>query len=90
MSKSKDEAYDLFEMLNENSISHTSISLYVKIVGPPKRATLDEVKNQGELKNRMDVNALAQRLNKMDMLVQKMEKVDLVAQKLYQLLSLNR
>ena len=38
----------------------------------------------------MDVNALAQRLNKIDMLAQKMEKVDLVAQKLDQLLARNR
>ena len=38
----------------------------------------------------MDVNALAQRLNKMDMQTQKMEKVDLVAQKLDKLLSMNR
>ena len=34
-----------------------------------------------ENENRMDINVLTQKLNKMDMLVQKMEKVELVAQK---------
>ena len=87
MSKSEDEAYDLFEMLSENSISHTSLSSYERMIRQPKRTRLYELKNQGESKIRMDVNTLAQRLNKMDMLAQKMEKVDLVAQKLDQLSS---
>ena len=90
MSKSEDEAYDLLEMLSENSISHSFLSSYERMVGPPKQAWLYEVKNQGESENRMDVNALAQRLNKMDVLAQKMEKVDLLDQKLDQLLALNR
>ena len=79
ISKSEDEAYDLFEMLSENSISHTSLSSYERMIGQPKRAKLYEVKNQGESEIRMDVDVLAQRLNKMDMLTQKIEKVDLVA-----------
>ena len=36
MSKSENEAYDLFEMLSENSISHTLLSSYERIVGPSK------------------------------------------------------
>ena len=34
MSKSKDEAYELFEMLSENSISHALLSSYEKMIGP--------------------------------------------------------
>ena len=45
MSKSEDEAYDLLEMLSENSISHTSLSSYERMVGPPKWVELYEVKN---------------------------------------------
>ena len=90
MSKSEDEAYDLFEMLGENSISHSSLSSYERMIGPAKRTGLYEVKNQGESENMMDINALTQKLNKIDTLAQKMEKVDLVAQKLDQLLSMNR
>ena len=48
MSKSEDEAYDLFEMLSENSISHASLSSYERMIGPAKRIGLYEVKNQGE------------------------------------------
>ena len=73
MSKSEDEAYDLFEMLSENSISHTSLSSYERMIRLAKRTGLYEVKNQRESENRMDINALTQKLNKMDMLAQKME-----------------
>ena len=90
MSKSEDEAYDLFEMLSENFISHTSLSSYERMIRQPKRIGLFEVKNQCETEIRMDVNALAQRINKLDMLAQKMEKVDLVTQMLDQLLAQNK
>ena len=68
MSKSEDEDYDLFEMLSENFISHTSLSSYERMIGQPKRAGLFEVKNQCESEIRIDVNALVQRINKLDML----------------------
>ena len=45
MSKSEDERYDLFEMLSENSISHTSLSSYERMVGSSKWVGLYEVKN---------------------------------------------
>ena len=56
MSKSEDDAYDLFEMLSENSISHASLSSYKRMIGPAKRTRLYEVKNQEESENRMDIN----------------------------------
>ena len=90
MSKSENETYDLFEMLSENFISHASLSSYECMIGPSKKGGLYEVKNQGEFENKMDLNAITQKLNKIDLLAQKMEKADLVAQKLDQLLSMNR
>ena len=36
MSKSEDEAYDLFEMLSENSINHASLSSYERSIGASK------------------------------------------------------
>ena len=33
MSKSEDEAYDLFKMLSENAINHTSLSSYERSIG---------------------------------------------------------
>ena len=38
MSKSEDEAYDLFEMLSENSINHASLSSYERSIGTSKWA----------------------------------------------------
>ena len=52
MSKSEDGVYDLFEMLSENSINHTSLSSYEKTIGPSRQTEMYQV----ELEARMDVN----------------------------------
>ena len=46
MSKSEDEAYDLFEMLSENSINHALLSSYERSIGASKRARVYEVRHQ--------------------------------------------
>ena len=52
MSRSEDEAYDLFEMLSENSINHASLSSYERTIGPSRQTEMYRV----EPKTRMDVN----------------------------------
>ena len=76
MSKSEDEAYDLFEMLSENSINHASLSSYERSIGTSKRAGVYEVRNRAESEPRMDINAIT-------------HTIDLRAQKLDQILALN-
>ena len=80
MSKSEDEAYDLFEMLSENSINHASLSSYERTVGPSKRVGLYEVKNRGDVDHKMDTNEITQ----------KWDMVENLAQKLDQLLALHK
>ena len=86
MSKSEDEAYDLFEMLSENSINHASLSSYERNIGPSRRTGMYRV----EPETRMDVNFLHQKLDKMDLIAQKLEKVDMLAHKLDQLMAQNK
>ena len=86
MSKSEDEAYDLFEMLSENSINHASLSSYERNIGPSRRTGMYRV----EPETRMDVNFLYQKLDKMDLMAQKLEKVDMLAHKLDQLMAQNK
>ena len=52
MSKSEDEDYDLFEMLTENSINHTSLSSYERTIGSFKRTGMYCVESEA----RVDVN----------------------------------
>ena len=59
MSKSEEEAYDLFEMLSENSINHASLFSYERSVGPSRKVAMYEVKDRGECEPILDVNALA-------------------------------
>ena len=75
MSKSEDEAYDLFEMLSENSINHASLSSYERSVGPSKKGGLYEIRQRGEPDPRLDVNVLAQRLDKVDLMAQKLDQL---------------
>ena len=58
MSKSEDEAYELFEMLSENSINHASLSSYERSIGASKWARVYEVRHRVESKPRMDINAI--------------------------------
>ena len=64
MSRSEDEAYDLFEMLSENSINHASLSLYERTIGPSRRTGIYQVKPEA----RMDVNFIHQKLDKVDIM----------------------
>ena len=75
MSKSEDEAYDLFETLSENLINHASLSSYERSVGPSRKARLYEIKNHGNNDSRMDMTLIAQKLDKVDLLAQKMDQV---------------
>ena len=65
MSKSEDEAYDLFEMLSENSINHVSLSSYERTMGTTKWARVYEIRNQVESKPRMDFNAITHTMDLM-------------------------
>ena len=70
MSKSEDEAYDLFKMLSENSINHASLSSYERSIGTLKRTRVYEVRNQAESEPRMDINAIT---HTMDLMAQKLD-----------------
>ena len=84
MSRSEDEAYDLFEMLSENSINHASLSSYERSVGPSKQAGLYEVRNLAELEPKFENNLMAQKWEKVDTMAQ---TVASLAQKMDQILS---
>ena len=73
MSKSEDEAYDLFETLSENLINHASLSSNERSVGPSGKAGLYEIKNHGNNDSRMDMTLIAQKLDKVDLLAQKID-----------------
>ena len=64
MSKHKDEAYDLFEMLSENLINHTFLSSYERTIGPSKWTKMYWV----EPKGRVDVNFIHKKLDKVDIM----------------------
>ena len=72
MSKSEDEAYYLFEMLNENSINHASLPSCERSIGASKRAGVYEVRNQAESEPRMDINAIT---HTMDLMAQKLDQI---------------
>ena len=72
MSKSEDEAYDLFEMLSENSINHASLSSYEISIGASKRVEAYEVRNRAESEPRMDINAIT---HTMDLMTQKLDQI---------------
>ena len=72
MSKSEDEAYDLFEMLSENSINHVSLSSYERTMGTTKRAGVYEIRNRVESEPRMDFNAITYT---MDLMAQKLDQI---------------
>ena len=80
MMKSEDEAYDLFEVLSENSINHASLSSYERTMGPSKRARLYEVKNLRETDFKMDLNYITQKLEKVDLLPQKVDQILVLSQ----------
>ena len=69
MRKSEDEAYDLFEMLSENAINHTSLSLYERTIGPSRWTEMYRV----EPKARVDVNFIYKKIDKVDIMAQKLE-----------------
>ena len=72
MSKSEDEAYDLFEMLSENSINHASLSTYERSIEISKRARVYEVRNRAESELRMDINVIT---HTMDLMAQKLDQI---------------
>ena len=72
MSKSEDEAYDLFIMLSENSINHASLSSYERSIGASKWARVYEVRNRAKSEPRMDINAIT---HTMDLMAQKLDQI---------------
>ena len=72
MSKSEDEAYDLFEMLSENSINHASLSSYERSIGALKPSGVYELRNWTESEPRMDINAIT---HTMDLMAQKLDHI---------------
>ena len=72
MSKSEDEAYDLFEKLSENSINHASLSSYERSIGASKRVGVYEVRNRAESEPKMDTNAIT---HTMDLMTQKLDQI---------------
>ena len=72
MSKSEDEAYDLFKMLSENSINHASLSSYERSIGASKQTGVYEVRNRAEPETRMDINAIT---HTMDLMAQKLDQI---------------
>ncbi|MQL75219.1 hypothetical protein Taro_007594 [Colocasia esculenta] len=53
MTKSEDEAYNLFDTLSENSINHASLHSYERALGPVKKAGLYELRDRGESDSRI-------------------------------------
>ena len=72
MSRSEDEAYELFEMLSENSINHASLSSYERTMGTTKRAGMYEIRNRIESEPKMDLNAIT---HTMDLMAQKLDQI---------------
>ena len=64
MSKNEDEAYTLFKTLSENSINQSS---YERSIPHQKRAKIFEIK-QTNSSPKADLNLIAQRLDKVDLL----------------------
>ncbi|MQL98863.1 hypothetical protein Taro_031576 [Colocasia esculenta] len=64
MTKSEDEAYDLFKTLSENSINHASLHSYERALGPSKKAGLYELRGREESDSRVEdlIARLDQRL----------------------------
>ncbi|MQL75221.1 hypothetical protein Taro_007589 [Colocasia esculenta] len=64
MTKSEDEAYNLFETLSENSTNHASLHSYERALGPVKKAELYELRGRGESDSRVEdlLERLDQRL----------------------------
>ena len=73
MSKSKDEAYTLFETLSENSINHASLSSYERSIPYQKQTKIFEIK-QTDSSPKTDLNLIAQKLDKVDLLIQKLDQ----------------
>ena len=73
MSKSEDEAYTLFETLSENSINHASLSCYERSISQQKRVGIYEIKTS-ELNSKADLNIIAQKLDKVDLIAQKLDQ----------------
>ncbi|MQM10882.1 hypothetical protein Taro_043781 [Colocasia esculenta] len=48
MTKSEDEAYNLFDTLSENSINHASLHSYERALGPVRKAGLYELREREE------------------------------------------
>ena len=73
MSKSEDEAYTLFETLSKNLINHASLSSYERSISHQKRTEIFEIK-QTDSSPKADLNLIAQRLDKVDLLAQKFDQ----------------
>ena len=73
MSKSEDEAYTLFEILSKNSINHASLPSYERSIPHQKRTEIFEIK-QTDSSPKADLNLIAQRLDKVDLLTQKFDQ----------------
>ena len=67
MSKSEDEAYIMFEILSENSINHASLSSYERSIPHQKQTEIFEIK-QTDFSSKADLNLIAQKLDKIDLL----------------------
>ena len=68
MSKSEDEAYTLFKILNENSINHASLSSYERSISHKKWTEIFEIK-QTNSSPEANLNLIAQKLEKIDFLI---------------------
>ncbi|MQL97175.1 hypothetical protein Taro_029862 [Colocasia esculenta] len=54
MTKSEDEAYNMFDTLSENSINHASLHSYERALGPVRKAGLYELRERGESDSRVE------------------------------------
>ena len=72
MSKSEDEAYTLFKILSENSINHASLSSYERSIPHQRQAENFKIR-QTDSSSKVDLNLIAQKLDKINFLAQKLD-----------------
>ena len=72
MSKSEDKVYNLFEILNENLINHTSLSSYERSI-PHQKWIIYKIEHP-DSNSKTDLNLIAHKLNKVDILTQKLDQ----------------
>ena len=79
MSKSEDEAYTLFETLSKNSINHASLFSYERSIPHQKWAEIFDIK-QTDSSPKVDLNLIAKKLDKVDLLAQKIDQFLILGQ----------